>query len=89
MNNFFSSPVGQDPGVRVHFSGLKMAQVTEEMLDVEDYKIVAPYVALTEQQEQQRLMRAQEEQAMMEIDQPSNLSPDDAEDMDEMPEELM
>lgn len=55
LNSFFSSPVGQDPAVKQHFSGLKTAQMFEELLEIKDYEIIEPYVAIAEATESQKL----------------------------------
>ena len=77
INNFFSSPVGQDPSVKVHFSGLKTAQLFEHLLEIQDYELVSPYVALAEQKDAQMAQNSQQEQLAMETQTPSGLTPGD------------
>lgn len=77
LNNFFSSSLGQAPDVVVHFSGLRTAEMIEDLLDLESYDLVTPYVRLTEQAEAQRLAQAAQEQVTMEASTPSGLSGDD------------
>ncbi len=77
INNFASSPLGQMPEVVVHFSGLKTAEMIEDLLDLERYDLVTPYVRLTEQAEAQRLAQSAQEQVAMESQTPSGLSGDD------------
>lgn len=74
---FFSSPPGMDPLVNVHMSGLKTAQMFEELLEIEGFSLVTPYIRVTEQAEAQRMMNTQDEQTMMEAQTPSGLTPDD------------
>jgi len=77
LNNFFGSPVGQDPNVKVHWSGIKISEMMEEILGVEQYELVSPFVAISEQQEGQQLsMVAQEDTAMI-ASTPGEISPDD------------
>ena len=77
LNNFFNSPLGQAQDVRVHFSGLKLAKLFEELLDIRDYEIVLPYVGLSEQADAQRLAQTHQENVAMEGQTPAGISPDD------------
>jgi hypothetical protein len=77
LNSIMSTPMGQDPAVTVHMSGLKMAKMLEEVIDIDDYEIVQPFVRLYEQEEAKRLMAAGEEQTQMNIMQPTGLAADD------------
>jgi hypothetical protein len=77
ITNFYSSGVGQDPLVLAHISGIKLAKVIEELLDLTDYELVKPYVRLGEQAQAQRLSMAHEEQSLMQATTPSGLTPDD------------
>lgn len=47
--SFASSPLGQDTGVKVHMSGLKLAKVAEQLLGLEDLGIVQENVSIYEQ----------------------------------------
>lgn len=80
LTQFFGSAVGQDPTVKVHFSGIKVAEMVEELLNLEDYKLVEPYVALSEQADAQRLANSHQEQVGMEAITPSGLAEDDVTD---------
>lgn len=77
INTFSMSPMYQDPGVRVHFSGIAMAEMLEEFFDIEDYKVVQPFIQISEQADQQRFMQSAQEQVAMEAGTPSGLSQDD------------
>jgi hypothetical protein len=77
LNNFFQSTLGQDPDIKAHFSTVKLAFMFEDLLDVEAYELVMPYIRLSEQQEAQRLMNSGDEQTQMEAGTPSGLTPDD------------
>jgi hypothetical protein len=77
LTNFFGSNAGQDQAVLVHMSGLKLAQLWEEQLELEDFQIVQPFVRITEQADGQRLAQSHQESVAMEAQTPSGLSQDD------------
>lgn len=77
LNNFFSSPVGQDPSVVVHFTGLGIAKVFEDLMNIKDFQLVTPYIRIAEQADAQRLAQVAQEQLQMEQQTPSGLTPDD------------
>lgn len=77
LSQFYGSAAGQDPDVRMHFSGIKTARIIEELLDVTDYDLVEPYIRLTEQAEAQRMANANEEQVAMETMTPAGIEEDD------------
>ena len=77
VNAFFASVLGQDPEMKAHFSTVKLARMFEELLDIEPYGVVQPYVRLSEQQEAQSLMNAGQEQVAMEAATPAGIAPDD------------
>lgn len=66
LTNFYGSAIGQDQAVKVHFSGIKTAQMLEELLNIENYEIVQPFILLAEQADAARLAQSQEESVMME-----------------------
>ena len=80
LTNFFGSALGQDPSVNVHFSGLKLAELMEDILAIEDHGIVQQNIRISEQADSQRLMNAQEEQVMSEIATPAGINEDDFDD---------
>lgn len=77
VNAFFSSVLGQDPEMKAHFSTVKLARMFEELLDIEPYGVVQPYVRLSEQQEAQSIMNAGQEQIATEAATPAGIAPDD------------
>jgi hypothetical protein len=77
MTNFFGSALGMDPDIKAHFSSVKLAQMFEDLLDVEDYNLVVPYIRLSEEQEAAQLQNAGQEQTAMAAAQPAGLTPDD------------
>ena len=78
VSAFFSSPPGQDPGVLVHFSGIKTAAMFEELLELEVYDLVSPYIRLSEDAQAQRLAQVQEEETLVQGQTPSGLTPEDS-----------
>lgn len=74
---FFSSPVGQDPAINQHFSGLKIAEMFNDLLGIDGYDIVQPYIRISEAADSARLAQGQQEQVQMEGMTPSGLTPDD------------
>jgi len=76
ISNFFGSALGQDPLVRQHFSTIKLAQLGEEVLDVADWKMVQPYIRISEQADAQRLNNAHQEAVNMEAGTPTGMGTD-------------
>jgi hypothetical protein len=58
LSSFTSSPMYMDQSVNVHFSGLELARIMEDLLDVKSNKLVRPYVRIAEQAEAQKNMQA-------------------------------
>lgn len=77
LHAFYSSPVGQDPSVMVHFSGVKTAQMMEDLLELENYELISPFVRLSEEAQAQRLAMSQQEETMMSQTTPTGLTPED------------
>lgn len=77
LTNWSQTPLGQDQGIRMHFSSVKLAEVLEQALNLEDYEVMVPYIGLSEQAEAQRLMQVGQESLMQEAMAPSGLTPDD------------
>jgi hypothetical protein len=78
LNSFSQSPLYADAAVNVHFSGLKIAEMMETELGIEDWNIVAPFVRLSEQAAAEQQTNAYSENTMSQIDAPSGLTPEDA-----------
>lgn len=78
VTNFFGSAIGQDQGVSVHFSGIELAKMFEELLDLQEFQLVQPFIRLTEQADAQRLSMQHEEDTMMGALTPSGLTPEDS-----------
>lgn len=54
LTQFFSSGMMQDPGIRNHISGKKVAELMETLLDLDRYDLVSENIQITENQEMQR-----------------------------------
>lgn len=78
LTQFFGSPIGQDPSVRVHFSGKVLAKSFEDLLDITDYGMVQPFVRMDEDAEGQRLAQQHQVQNQMQLQTPTGMTPDDA-----------
>lgn len=74
------------PNVKPHISGKRIAKALEDSMGWEQYKIVAPNIAIHEQLETQRVMQSAQEQAALEAGQPSELQPEDMIGPDELPD---
>ena len=77
LSNFMASAVGADPEIREHFSSIKVARLIEQLLSLEDYKIVEPNVRVGERLESQRLMSAAQESLNSDIVTPAGIDPND------------
>lgn len=78
LTQLAGSGLWADEEFRLHFSSVKMADMVEELLNLEDYKIVEPYVRLSERADAQRQANSHEEQVAMEAGTPSGMSPEDS-----------
>lgn len=78
LNTFMGSPAAQS--VAMHFSTIEMARMWENLLDLESYKIVEPFITLTEQADAQRLQNTIQQQVASEAMVPAGVLPGDSED---------
>lgn len=56
--NLMNSAVGQDPAINTHISGVRVAQLVEQLLDLERFELVQPNIRVAEQLETQRMINA-------------------------------
>lgn len=77
VTNFYSSAPGADPEVRAHFSSIGVARMVEDVLGLEEWKLVQPFIRLSEQAQAQRLANVNQENVTNEISQPSGVIPGD------------
>jgi hypothetical protein len=66
VTNFYQSAIGQDQMLMQHFSTIKTAQLIEDLLNIQEYELVQPFVRLSEQADSARLAQSQEESVLME-----------------------
>lgn len=78
LTNFSNSPIMGL--IAPHMSTVKLAEIMEQALNLEDYDIITPYVQMSEQAEAQRLQQVSQEQLMQEATAPTGLTPDDYSD---------
>lgn len=77
LTNFYASGAAKDAGILQHMSTVQMARLFENVMSLEDWKIVQPFIRLSEQADAQRRANVHEEQVTMEAGTPSGLTPDD------------
>lgn len=77
LNAFFSTPLGQDPGIRMHWSTIQTSKVIEDLLELTDFEIVQPFIRLTEEAQAKQSAIGHEQQTQMAALTPSGLQPDD------------
>ncbi len=77
MTNFYASAIGADPEIRAHMSTLALATMFEDLLDIEPYQVVKPYIRIIEEQEAQKFVNAGQEQVALDAETPAGTSPDD------------
>lgn len=58
LNAFTASPIYQDPTVNVHISGLELAHMFDDLLDLKTDSLVRPYVRIAEQAEAMKHQQA-------------------------------
>lgn len=80
LSNFFQSPVYMDQMVNVHFSSLAIAKMTEDLLELQEYELVTPYVRVSERAEQMQMEASAQEQVMDTAMTPAGISPDDTDE---------
>jgi hypothetical protein len=77
VSQFFSSSVGADEDVKLHFSSIKLAKMYEDLLDMEKYQLVEENIRVTERQDAQQLHNAASEDTQMAAATPAGISADD------------
>lgn len=80
ITNWAQGPLGMDPDIKQHFSSVKLAEMVEDVLNLQDYDVVTPYIRVSEAAEQQRLTQVAQESLMMEAQTPTGLTPEDYSD---------
>lgn len=75
LTNLANSPLW--PTIQPHVSGVGLAKMFENIFNMEDYSLIMPFIAITEQSEGQQMAHISQEQAAMNATTPSGLRPDD------------
>ncbi|MGD9276922.1 MAG: hypothetical protein PVJ67_07155, partial [Candidatus Pacearchaeota archaeon] len=87
ITTLLNSPAGSDESVRVHISGIKLAELFESVLGIEEYGLVHPNIRILEDFERQELLATAQETL---AEQDSNLLEgariEEAEEEEELPE---
>lgn len=78
LTSFSQSPLAQT--VAPHISSKALFKVLEDVLNLEDYKVFLPWVAIAEQAEAQKMQNAAQEGVVEEGMAPSGMTPDDYSD---------
>lgn len=77
ITNFYGSEVGKDPLVRAHLSTVGIAKLFEQLLQLEDFKLVEPFIRMTEESQAQQFAQVNQENNTMATAQPSGVIPGD------------
>jgi hypothetical protein len=77
ISQWYQSGLGSDPEVRAHFSSIGLAKLSEDLMDIGQFKLVRPYVRLSEQADAQRIISANTEAVETETLTPSGIAEDD------------
>lgn len=74
LTAFANSPLYQD--VKPHISTIKLSEMVENLLEIEDYDLFRPFIAISEQADAQRIAQTNSEQVMMEAQTASGMGTD-------------
>jgi hypothetical protein len=80
ITNFFQTLVQADPDIKLHWSSIKLAKLTEDLMDLDAQDLVEPFIRITEQADAQRMLASHQEQLAMEGSVRPGLFPDDSEE---------
>jgi hypothetical protein len=80
ITQMFQTLITADPDIKMHYSSVKLAQLTEDLMDLDSLDLVEPFIRITEQADAQRLMASHQEQLAMEGSTPTGLFPDDTDE---------
>jgi hypothetical protein len=78
ITNFFQTLVQADPDIKLHWSSIKLAQLTEDLMDLDSRDLVEPFIRLAEQADAQRILAAHQEQLAMEGQVRPGIAPEDS-----------
>jgi hypothetical protein len=80
ITNLFQTLVQADPDIKLHWSSIKLAKLTEDLMDLDTQDLVEPFIRITEQADAQRMLASHQEQLAMEGSVRPGLFPDDSEE---------
>lgn len=80
ITNFFQTLVQADPDIKMHWSSIKLAKLTEDLMDLDTLDLVEPFIRISEQADAQRLLSSHQEQLAMEGSVRPGLFPDDSQE---------
>lgn len=83
ISQWYQSGLGSDPEVRAHFSSLGLAKLSEDLMDIGQFKLVQPFIRLNEQANAQRIQQSNAEQVETEALTPSGLTEDDFDEFED------
>lgn len=75
ITSLFNSPLGKM--ITPHVSTVKLAQLADNLLEIEDWEIFQPYVQVTEQAEAQKMANAAHEEVLHQAQTPAGVVPGD------------
>lgn len=80
ITQLFQTLLTADPDIKLHWSSIKLAKLTEDLADLDSYDLVEPFIRLSEQADAQRLLQAHQEQLAVEGSTRPGLFPEDSEE---------
>lgn len=75
ITGLFNSKMGQI--LLPHVSGIKLAQLADNLLEIEDWNVFQPFAAVVEQVEGQKMQNAAQEDMLTQAQTPAGLTPGD------------
>lgn len=76
LTTFYQSGIGADESVRMHISSIGLARLFEELLEIGQFKLVQPFVRLSEQAEAQQMAAQAEEDNLVAMQTASGMGDD-------------
>lgn len=77
ITQFYQTIGAADQLTLSHFSSIETAKMFEELLDLEEFKLVQPFIRLTEQAEAQGIANQHQEDNLVAAQTPGNIASDD------------
>lgn len=80
LTQFYQSGMANDAQLMQHFSSIELAKLVETLLNLEEFRIVAPNIRITEAADAQHLAHTAQTQMEMAATTPSGLTPGDSDE---------